>query len=153
MADEQIEQVEEVVEEETQTNKSRGIERNKDLSEKVKLTAEERDKERQAREAAEKEVSFYKGFTKITSKYPQAADHEDKIREKVLAGYDVEDAAVAVLNKAGKLIPPKQDKEIVAGGSAINQPAQGVKTPREMSQAERLAALKEAEARGDIGMN
>lgn len=132
--------------------KSRGVERNKDLSEKVKNTSAERDAERQARESAEKERDFYKNFSKTTSKYPQAADYEDKIREKVLTGYDMEDATVSVLNKAGKLIPQKPDKEIVAGGSAINT-SQGVKNPSEMTQAERLIALKEAEARGEISMS
>lgn len=131
----------------------RGVERNQILSEKVKQTAEERDKEKQARETAEKELEFYKGFSKLSSKYPNAADYEDKIREKVLKGYDMEDAAIAVLNKSGKLMPQKVEREVVAGGSATTNPSQGSKTFKDMSQAERLAALREAEARGDIGLS
>lgn len=132
---------------------SRGVERNQILSEKVKQTAEERDSEKSKRETAEKELEFYKGFSKLSSKYPNASDYEDKIREKVLKGYDMEDAAVAVLNKSGKLTMPKPEREVVAGGSATTNPSQGLKGFQDMSQAERLQALREAEARGDIGLS
>lgn len=156
MADEVLEQTAEVAQtEEVLENKPtpRGVERNQILSEKVKQTAEERDSERSKRETAEKELEFYKGFSKLSSKYPNAADYEDKIREKVLKGYDMEDAAIAVLNKSGKLMPQKVEREVVAGGSATTNPSQGSKAFKDMSQAERLAALREAEARGDIGLS
>ncbi len=158
MADEVKDVVaEEVVQtEELETKQaSRGAERNKDLSEKVKETANERDAAQKAREEAEKERDFYKDFSKQSSKYPNAADYEDEIREKVLKGYDMNDAVVAVLNKKGKLNmnQPKQEREIVAGGSATTNPSQGSKGVKDMTQAERLQALREAEARGDIGLS
>lgn len=133
---------------------SRGAERNKDLSEKVKTTAEERDKANQAREAAEKERDFYKDFSKQSSKYPNAADYEDEIREKVMKGYDMNDAVVAVLNKKGKLNmnAPKIERETVAGGSAITTNPSG-KGPKDMTQAERLAELRKAESEGFIGLS
>lgn len=97
-------------------------------------------------QAAEKELGFYKGFNQVTSKYQGAGEFQDKIREKVFAGYDVEDATVAVLAKEGKLqtpTAPAPQKETVAGGSATNQPPQAEKGVGDMSQAERKAKLAE----------
>lgn len=158
MADEVLEQTTEVAQTEEQTletnsTRDRGVERNRDLSEKVTKTRAELDAEKQKRESAEKELEFYKGFSKLSSKYPNASDYEDKIREKVLKGYDMEDAAVAVLSKSGKLTMPKPEREVVAGGSATTNPSQGSKGIKEMTQAERLQALRDAEARGEIGLS
>lgn len=97
--------------------------------------------------AIEKDLGFYKGFNQVTSKYQGAGEYQDKIREKVLAGYDVEDATVAVLAKEGKLQAPAQAvqiKETAAGGSATNTVPQAEKSVAEMSQAERKAKLAEA---------
>ena len=148
--------VEEVVTEELETKPaSRGAERNQILSEKVKETATERDTAVAAREEAEKERDFYKNLSKLSSKYPNATDFEDKILEKVKKGYDIDDATVAVLSKAGKLntMQPRQEREMVAGGSATTNPSQGSKGIKEMTQTERLQALREAESRGDIGLS
>ena len=154
MADETVEQVTAQAEEVLTTEPtSRGVERNQILSEEVKQAAEERDAEKGKRETAEKELEFYKGFSKLSSKYPNASDYEDKIREKVLKGYDMEDAAIAVLNKSGKLMPQKVEREVVAGGSATTNPSQGSKGVKDMNQAERLQALREAEIRGDIALS
>lgn len=140
----------------------------RDLSEKVELTSKERDElkglsaEKDTKIAGlEKERDFLNSFGDSVAKYPQASSYRDAIKEKVLSGYSVEDATVTVLVKEGKMSfdPPKpkeQPKESpagFAGGSAINQPAMGEKPVSQMSQAERRAALVEAEARGDLGMS
>lgn len=130
----------------------------KELSNKVKLTAKERDELAELnktltleRNNAQKEVSFYKDFTGVTSKYANASQYTDQIKTKVLAGYTVEDATVSVLAKEGKLTTPAPEKESAAGGSAVVPPnAQGPKPLSEMTTAEKFAALKEAEAKGDI---
>lgn len=138
-------------------------ERIKDLSQKVKLTAQERDELKglnqqlsSEKENLSKEVDFYKNFSSSTGKYPGAAEHVDDIRAKVLAGYDVEDATVAVLARAGKLSgsTPAPEREIRAGGSATNlPPSGGTKNLRDMSREEKRAALMEAETRGDISLS
>src|SRR3990167_994874 len=67
-----------------------------DLSDKVRLTSEERDElkgllatEQAAKEAAIKERDFYSSFTDATIKYPGANEYKDIIKEKVLSGYSV----------------------------------------------------------------
>lgn len=139
-------------------------ERITDLSSKVKLTAAERDekdkllKEKEAQlVAAQKEVEFFSSFTDTTSKYPNALEYKDAIKEKVLAGYTVEDAAVAVLAKEGKLgvttAPIAQPESPVGGSSATVTTASGEKTIREMTREELRAALVEAETRGDLSQS
>lgn len=131
----------------------------KQLSGTVKTTAEERDTARAAAEAAtartmevERERDFYSGFADVVSTNPQAKDHKDDILAKVKSGYTVEDATYAVLGKAGKLGQVKEDVQ-VAGGSAANSISNtGVKNLNEMNREEKLAALKEAEARGDLSL-
>lgn len=117
-----------------------------------KVEAESKAKtESEGRIAAEKEASFYKGFSGSISKYPQANEYQDAIKEKVMSGYDIEDATVAVLAKEGKLTTPTQERQSPAGGSASNQiQSKGGKSVAEMSREERREALKEAEARGDL---
>ncbi len=132
----------------------------KSLSDKVKLTSEERDtlaKEKEefakAKADAEKERDFFKGFNQVSSKYPNASEYQDKIWEKVKGGYDIEDAAVAILNKEGKFTPapPIQEKFTAAGGSASTAMKGGEsKAPNEMSHAEVKAALLDLEARGEF---
>ena len=131
-----------------------------DLSEKVRLTSEERDElkgllatEQQAKEAALKERDFYSSFTDATIKYPSANEYKDVIKEKVISGYSVEDATVAVLAKEGKLVMPEASTEPEpnpAGGSAVNQPPEGEKKLEEMSREEKREAIIEAERKGDI---
>lgn len=141
--------------EEPQINRTE--ERIKNLSSKVKDTAKERDEAKAAAEAAEaarvaaeKERDFYAGFAGHATKYPGASEHIDAIKEKVLAGYDPEDAVVAVLSKEGKLQPQAEVAPIVgpaAGGSAltnIQAPATNL-TREEMRQ-----KLIEADASGDL---
>ena len=133
----------------------------KDLSEKVKLTSTERDDLAKAKDESEakataalKDVDFYKNFSAVSSKYAGANEYQDKIREKVNSGYTLEDATVSVLNSEGKFVPTAQaPRESPAGGSAVNTfNSGGEKTVGDMTQAERRAALMEAEKRGDLGL-
>ena len=135
----------------------------KDLSSKVKMASEERDTEATARKtaeaekvAAQKEVEFYKGFSTTTATYPNAKDHVEDIKLKVLAGYSVEDATVSVLAKAGKLTTEPIDKiQSGAGGSASStvRSEGGKKDPWNMSQADRRAALVDLESKGEFSAN
>jgi uridine phosphorylase len=147
MPDEEITKDDEQVEEQEQKPEpkpSRPENRFKDLSEKVELTAKERDEAKAAAEAATKEMEFYKGFSKL--KYPEAADFQEKIKEKVLAGYDMEDAAISVLAKAGKLNAPQATRQSPAGGSASTAVKSGDEKPvNEMTRAEKREALLELE--------
>jgi hypothetical protein len=129
----------------------------KNLSEKVKLTSEERDELAKAKDTLEqekasisKDLDFYKGFSALTAKYTGAAEYQDKILEKVRAGYDVEDATVSVLAKENKLnataSEPLAPKESPAGGSATNAiKAGGEKSLSEMSKEEKREALMKSE--------
>src|SRR3990167_6323526 len=132
----------------------------KSLSEKVKLTSEERDELKglndsltAEKHSLSKERDFYKGFNQVSAKYPGANEYQDKILEKVNAGYDVEDAAISILAKEGKFSPtqPKVEEEKAAGGSASTAMKGGEdKTPEKMSQDERRAALLDFEAKGEF---
>ena len=133
----------------------------KDLSEKVRLTAEERDEQKHlleekisANENLQKENSFLNSFGDTLGKYPEASSYKDKIKEKVLKGYSVEDATISTLASEGKFNPPTQPVPPVenpAGGSAITPTLTGgQKSISEMSREEKRAKLIEAEARGDL---
>ncbi len=119
------------------------------LSEKVRLTSEERDeKARLLQEAtekqslAEKERDFYQGFSDVVATNPAAKDHKDAILEKVKLGYTPEDAAYAVLGKAGLLGTQAPTPVMAAGGSASNTITQNTEKPvAEMSQQERRDQL------------
>ncbi len=76
----------------------------KQLSDKVELTAKERDeKDKLLNESntkiatLEKENAFNSSFSDVLGTYSAAKDHKDEIKAKVLAGYSTEDAALAVL--------------------------------------------------------
>ena len=77
---------------------------------------------------------------------------KEKIKEKVLAGYTVEDATVAVLASEGKLTTPTET-ENVAGGSATNPPSSGGPNPlEEMTREEKREEILKAAERGDISV-
>ncbi len=133
---EETQQTAPVVEEAPKPAPSRGAIRNEQLSGKVKIERDKAEEAITAQQTAEVERDFYKGFSETTSKYPQAAEHSDAILEKVKAGYPIEDATVSVLNSEGKLIPQKEDKEVVAGGSATTNPPDSEKPSSDMSQAD-----------------
>lgn len=130
------------------------------LSEKVILTSKERDELAESKKVLEgqnsdisKERDFYKDFSANVSKYPNAAEFQDKILEKVKGGYSTEDAMVAVLAKEGKLeVTPAQVKqpiEQVEGGSAPTT-MDGTKSLNDMKPEEKLAALAEIDKTGDL---
>lgn len=144
-------------------NNNKVEKRIKDLSGKVKTTAEERDAERVKSQQLEtekavalKDAEFYKNFNATASKYQGAADYQDKIKELTDKGYELEDATISILAKEGKYTPPptpQPPRESPAGGSAPTQlKTGGAKTVGEMTQEERRAELMEAEKRGDIGL-
>lgn len=116
------------------------------LSEKVKTTAEERDIAKAEAEQAKKDAEFYKGFNAIASKYPGASDFQDKIKEKTDTGYDLEDATVSVLAKAGKFSAPQVQRSSPAGGSATTSSRSPDDKPTgEMTTAEKREKLLEFE--------
>ncbi len=144
------------LDDELQEKVSKSQERIKSLSEKVKLTSQERDdlakeKETLAIEKAQlaKENDFHKNFNSLIPKYQGAVKYQDKIKEKVLAGYSVEDATTSELIAAGEYIPPEPalaSRESPAGGSATTAlKAEGEKKLSEMTREEKLAKLKEDE--------
>ena len=134
----------------------------KDLSEKVKLTAEERDEQKRLLgerdtkiSGLEKERDFLNSFGDAMAKYPDAVSHKEKIKDKVLKGYSMEDAITSTLISEGKYTSEKKEVplENPAGGSAITQPTTGgEKTIREMTRDEKRAKLVEAEQRGDLSV-
>lgn len=129
-----------------------------ELSEKVKLTAQERDELSAAKkelesekESLSKERDFYKDFSSNVSKYPGASDYQDQILEKVKAGYTTEDAMVAVLNKEGKLLPQTESRpNIQAEGGSAPTAMTGNKSLDDMKTEEKLAALMELEKTGAL---
>lgn len=130
-------------------------------SEKAKLAADKEELSK-AKELAEtekatalKDVDFYKNFNTLSAKYEGASEYQDKIREKVMAGYDIEDATVAVLNREGKLATPNVQsppppKENPAGGSANNVVTGGEKSLSDMTKDEKFAKLQEAGMEGEL---
>ncbi len=115
------------------------------------LAEEEKTKLQAERDNLAKESAFYKGFNQVSTKYPGANEYQDKILEKVNAGYDVEDATISILAKEGKYTPPVAtvERESPAGGSAATAiPGSGQKTLDEMTRDEKRAALMELEAQG-----
>lgn len=125
-------------------------------AEDAKAQAEKARAESEAKLAQmEKETNFLNSFSDVSAKFPTASEFKDKIKDKVMtSGYSVDDATVAVLHAEGRLTSFPIQQGNVAGGSAPNQIVQtGNKTVKEMSSDERWATLREAEKRGDIGMN
>ena len=130
------------------------------LSEKLGTTEKEKAELAKAKDeaeakatAAQKDADFFKGFNQISSKYQGAGEYQDKIREKVMSGYDMEDAAISILAKEGKYQPlaPEVKREMAAGGSAaigINQMAD--KPLEKMTRAELRSQLQELESKGEF---
>lgn len=138
---------------ERQNADSRTNDRIRQLSEKVELTSKERDeKDRLLKESndkiatLEKENTFSSGFSDMLGNYSAAKDHKDEIKAKVMSGYTVEDATLAVLGKAGKLgaVAVQQTTSTPAGGSAATAPQGGQKEAKDMSQVERRAELEKS---------
>lgn len=113
-----------------------------DLSEKVRTASEERD-------LANKRAEFAEGFVDVALKYKGADEYKEQIKEKVLGGYTIEDAALTVLAGEGKL--QGAPKPAVAGGSAtVVIPNTEDKQLSEYSQDEKRELLLKAEQDGDL---
>lgn len=131
----------------------------KSLSDKVKTTSEERDTLAKAKaeaeakaELAQKDADFYKGFNTVSSKYEGSTEYQDKIREKVALGLDVEEATMLIMAKEGKYTPPvvPSVRESAAGGSASTGITDSVEKPyKEMGRADLKSALQELESKGE----
>ena len=159
MADEELdlEKLDGEIERENKVEK-----RIKDLSDKVKLTATERDelKDLNTRKDAEntqlkKENEFLNSFGDVLGKHPEASAYRDQIKEKVLKGYSVEDATVSTLASEGKFNFQKQEVRVDSpvGGSAVTQHQSGGEKPlSQLTRDERRAKLIEAEANGDLSI-
>lgn len=141
---------------------SESEQRIKQLSGLAKSIAEERDTEKKAREDAEGKVTqanlerdFYQGFSDVLGKHPQANEHKEDIKAKVMTGMSVQDATYAVLGGANKLGQPAIESHPIAGGSASNSlPQSGTtKTVAEMSREEKRATILDLEKQGIIGLN
>ena len=151
--DETLEENTEDIEDLDDSSGNKVEKRIKGLSQKVKVTSDERDKLVIERDTAKKEVEFYSSFSNATDKYPLAKDFKDKIKEKVLAGYTVEDATVAVLASEGKLTATPPATESPAGGSAVNPPSSGGPKPlEEMTREEKREEVLKAVERGEISV-
>ena len=137
-------------------NKLKVKNRFEQLSEKVKVTSQERDAEAEARKKAEEEKAsiekdrdFYKNFSALSSKYPAASEYQETIREKVNAGYTEEDATLAVLAKEGKLTNQTVAPPAPEGGSAPTIQV-GEKSIADTTLEEKRALLEQADQSGDL---
>lgn len=136
MADEDTEQTEE-------QPSTPGQERITDLSGKLKTEGIRADAAVAEAAGANKRADFAEGFVDMVTAYPAAKEFKADIQSKVMSGYTVEDATLAVLGKAGKLADAPRMEPIVAGGSASTVVPQdsGTKSVQEMSTAEKRDAL------------
>lgn len=107
--------------------------------------------EAQARMAAEKERDFFKSFSQISSRHPEASNYQDQILERVNKGMDTEEATVAVLYKEGKLnyAAPQPDLGNITGGSAPNTPKLE-KDFHDMTLDEKKDVMKDLEKTGEL---
>lgn len=120
---------------------TRAEERIKTLSDKVELTSKERDEMKSLNETTTRERDFYKGYAEIVSTQPNAKDHQDEIKEKVLKGYSVQDATYAVLGAVGKLGQSVQTPQVAGGSASTAMPQGGQKEVKDMTLAEKRAQL------------
>lgn len=135
---------------------SKRIQRLIGQKEQIKTEAEAQvAEEREKRQAAE----FRADFADIRTTYPQAEKHKDEIAERVKKGYSVKAATLEVLDEKGELNTNSQtqtrrvDPTAGAGGSVETAPSLKSgerKDPKEMTQAERIEALKGLEREGKL---
>lgn len=133
----------------------------RNLANKVRTVAEERDaalKEKQLQQEeiqkTKREVEFYKGLGAIATQNPAVLEYQEQIMDKVVNnGYSIEDAAVSILVKENKYQPPMSNPQPIvespAGGTSPNAfRGGGEKSVGDMTQEERRNALLQAEADG-----
>lgn len=128
-------------------NDKRTLAQEKEAAEKAKAESEAK------LQALEKETNFYKSFSQLSSKHPEASNYQDQIKERVDKGYDPEEAMFAVLAKEGKLgnqAPAPSRTEQAEGGSAMTQLSEGDKTVNQLNEGEKLSALQELEKSGEL---
>lgn len=128
-------------------NDKREIAQQKEAEAKARAEAEARAKE------AEMKAEFYKNFNSVSSKYPEAANFQDQILERVSKGIDMEEATLGILAKEGKFgapAPAPMPTPSPEGGSALNTIPDGPKDLADMSQNEMFDALREAEKNGEL---
>lgn len=122
------------------------------------LTGKLSDKDRELQEERQKRIDleFQGSFAPEKAKYPAAKDFEKEIRELVDKGLSTSAATAAVLSEKGKLVTAEQAQAEQNAGAGMGGSADttGIdkekKTVGEMTQDERLAALREEEAKGNI---
>jgi hypothetical protein len=161
MADEinEFEEDEENQETQAQVKRDKVDKRIKSLIDKLEAASKERDEAIASKAELEKaraEDSFKSAFNEQSSKYPYAKDHEADIKNQTDKGLSVEDATLLVLTKEKKLISAEDIESQKAEGGAFGGSADTKvgekKEIKDMTQAERLAALYEAESRGEISL-
>lgn len=123
-------------------------------NEALKKAEEDKQKALEERDTA----VFENSFNQIASTYPKATEHKDAIQAKVKAGYSVDDATIAVLQKEGKLMTADEiKKKETAGedlGGSNHTPDLGNRNTgdKEPTVEEAAQAFRDAEARGEIGL-
>lgn len=129
-------------------NDKRALAQEKEAIEKAKAEAEAKAVQ------LEREREFYKSFNQLSSRYPEAANYQDQILERVNKGYDVEEATLGLLAKEGKLggaAPQTKPISVSAeGGSATNNITEGEKPLNDMTEAEKFSQLQEMEKSGEL---
>lgn len=138
-------------------NKLKVKNRFQDLSEKVKTEAQKREEaetklkaEADARLQAERERDFFKNFSSNTTKYPNAAQHQDEIWQKVQKGYELEDAMMLMSSKEQTPNTPKSSPTVEGGSAPTMLNDGGEKELKDMTREEKLEALMALEKRGGI---
>ncbi len=123
----------------------------RDLSQKLEAEGKAKAEAEAKLAQMEKETNFFKTFSQISSKHPEATNYQDQILERVNRGMDAEEATVAVLYKEGKLTPtPAPKPPIAEGGSAVTNVNVGEKSLNDLTMAEKLAELRELEKSGEL---
>src|SRR3990167_7410264 len=159
MADDDTEEIDDVedTQDDVQLDEQDGVQqgskvekRIKQLSNKVKLTANERDELVKANKKLEAERDLLKSDSEFSSSFSEnphyqvAKDYKDEIKKKVSSGYSLEDAVVATLAKEGKL-SAIQKTDNPAGGSATNPPMTGdIKPLKDMTREEKREEVLKA---------
>lgn len=129
------------------------------LSEKVKTEAQAREeaeaKTKVAEEGklvADKRADFFKNFSQVSSKYPNATEYQEQILERVNKGIDLEEATVGVLHKEGKfqasVLEPSRPDNIAGGSASTVITDTGDKRVEEMTHEEKRSALLQMEKEG-----
>ena len=129
------------------------------LSDKVKTEAQGREEAEakvkaaeDGRLEAEKKVEFFKNFSQVSSKYPNATEYQEQILERVNKGIDLEEATVGVLHKEGKfqapVLEPSRPDNIAGGSASTVITDTGDKRVEEMTHEEKRNQLLQMEKEG-----